>query len=162
MESIRVILMNAFRGKRFRERLKITDIQKYWKDLVGEAINNNAQPIELSHGILKVKVSSSIWMQQLHFMKDMIKDGLNKMLKRDIIVDIRLELGTFSPEKKAKKPVKPPWGEIEIRRDIKGSLGKEMRKIKDKDLRRLFRSIMARQRQLNTYRKLSSPKYTPH
>ena len=161
MESIGAILINAFKGRRFRERLKVADIQKHWKDLVGEAINNNAQPTELSHGILKVSVSSSIWMQQLHFMKDTIKDGLNKTLKRDIIVDIRLELGTFSLEKRAKRPVKPPWDKIEIRRDVKGSLGKEIRKIKDKNLRRLFRSIMARQRQLNTYRKLSSPKYTP-
>ncbi len=161
MESIGAILINAFKGRGFRERLKVADIQKYWKDLVGEAINNNAQPTELNHGILKVSVSSPIWMQQLHFMKDMIKDGLNKTLKRDIIVDIRLELGTFSLEKRAKRPVKPPWGEIKIQRDVKGSLGKEIRKIKDKDLRRLFRSIMARQRQLNTYKKLSSPKYNP-
>ncbi|HIC91327.1 MAG TPA: DUF721 domain-containing protein [Syntrophaceae bacterium] len=151
-ESIGLILKRALSTRRLREKWNIIQIQKYWKEIVGEAIYNNAQPHNIIQGVLKVGVSSSTWMQQLQFMKDTIKGNINKRLKGQIINDIRLELMALPLEKTDQKVSRIPWDGIEVNGTVKGFFKRGRGGIKDKDLRRLFRSIIVKQRRLDTYK----------
>jgi hypothetical protein len=39
-----------------------------------------------------VSVSDSVWMQQLHLLKDMLLEKLNKRIKKEKLVDLRFQL----------------------------------------------------------------------
>ena len=156
-ESIGLILKSVLSSRRLKEKWSIIEIQKYWKEIVGEAIYNNAQPLNIIQGVLKVGVSSSVWMQQLQFMKDTLKDNINKRLKRQIISDIRLELTTLPLEKMDQKVSRIPWDGIKVNGTVKGFFKKGRDGIKDKNLRKLFRSIIVKQRRLDTYKILKRP-----
>ena len=68
-----------------------------WDQAVGETVAQQAQPNFVRGGILFVKCSSSTWMQQLQFMKGPIRKELNRLLGKEVIKDIRFQIGTISP-----------------------------------------------------------------
>lgn len=63
-----------------------------WSEFVGPTIAQNTEPVGLNRGVLYLWVKSSSWMQQLTFMKDPIRDTLNKKLGRPMIKNIRFTL----------------------------------------------------------------------
>ena len=73
--------------------LKAYRVWVFWAEEVGEAIATRAQPAELRGGLLSVRVNSPAWMQELHFMKDTIRERLNSRLGEELIRDIRFVAG---------------------------------------------------------------------
>lgn len=73
-----------------REQLRIWDI---WEEAVGPRIAERAQPETLRNAVLVVGVSSSVWMQELSFLKQKILDRLQQKLAPGMIKDIRFKLG---------------------------------------------------------------------
>jgi len=63
-----------------------------WGEFVGPTIAQNTEPVGLNRGVLYLWVKSSSWMQQLTFMKDPIRDTLNKKLGQPLIKNIRFTL----------------------------------------------------------------------
>lgn len=63
-----------------------------WGEFVGPTVAQNTEPVGLNRGVLYLWVKSSSWMQQLTFMKDPIRDTLNKKLGRPMIKNIRFTL----------------------------------------------------------------------
>jgi len=74
--------------------LQDIEIWKVWDRAVGRKIAKHARPSSIKKGVLLVKVTDSVWMQELKFMADMIRDRVNKRLKREAIHKIRFRVGT--------------------------------------------------------------------
>jgi hypothetical protein len=66
-----------------------------WDKAVGDTIAQQAQPAFMRGGVLFVKCSSSAWMQQLQFMKGKICEQLNQLLGKEVIKDIRFQMGVI-------------------------------------------------------------------
>jgi predicted nucleic acid-binding Zn ribbon protein len=47
----------------------LLEVCRCWQDLVGSTIAANARPVGLKDHLLLVDVASSVWMQQLQFLK---------------------------------------------------------------------------------------------
>ena len=69
-------------------------IWKEWEGAVGTTIAKNAQPLWIKNGKLRVKVSDPIWLQELGFVEETIKEKLNKRLGRQAVERIEFRLGT--------------------------------------------------------------------
>ncbi|MBW1667711.1 MAG: DUF721 domain-containing protein [Deltaproteobacteria bacterium] len=67
-------------------------IWSVWDEVVGPSISRNAQPLWIKGGRLRVKVTDPIWLQELGFLKQNIKDKLNEKLGRDAVRDIEFRL----------------------------------------------------------------------
>ena len=72
------------------EQLRIWDI---WQEVVGPQIADKTRPEALRNGVLAVTVASSVWMQELTFMKQKILDRLQQKLASGTVRDIRFKLG---------------------------------------------------------------------
>jgi predicted nucleic acid-binding Zn ribbon protein len=68
-------------------------IWSLWKDVIGKTIAENAQPEALKGDILLVHVSSSVWMQQLRFLKKDIIDKINAASGKERIKEIKFKIG---------------------------------------------------------------------
>ena len=68
-------------------------IWKVWDEAVGKAVARNAQPLWIRDGRLRVKVSDPIWLQELEFAGETIKEKLNRKLGRDGVKKIEFRLG---------------------------------------------------------------------
>ena len=67
-------------------------IWKIWDEVVGTAIAGNAQPSWIKNGKLRVKVSSPIWLQELEFVEESIREKLNGQLGRKAVEKIEFRL----------------------------------------------------------------------
>jgi predicted nucleic acid-binding Zn ribbon protein len=63
-----------------------------WSEFVGPTIANNSEPVGYDKGVLYLWVKNSTWMQQFVFMREPIKETVNKKLGQRFIKDIRLTL----------------------------------------------------------------------
>ncbi len=65
---------------------------KKWPEFVGPTIAAASEPVSYYRGTLYLWVKNSAWMQQLVFMRDPIKDSINKKLQREYVKDIKLTM----------------------------------------------------------------------
>jgi predicted nucleic acid-binding Zn ribbon protein len=68
-------------------------IWEIWEETVGPAIAQNAQPEWIKSGKLRVRVSDPIWLQELGFVKETIKEKINKTLGRKAVETVEFRLG---------------------------------------------------------------------
>ncbi len=73
---------------------KMMGIWKVWKQAAGDMIASHAQPEAFKGGLLIVKVTGSVWAQQLQFQKKELIQKLNEKLGSDLVKDMRFKTGT--------------------------------------------------------------------
>jgi hypothetical protein len=69
------------------------NIWKVWEGVVGAGISKNAQPSWIKSGKLRVTVSDPIWLQELEFVAEPIREKLNKKLGRRAVEKIEFRVG---------------------------------------------------------------------
>ena len=67
-------------------------IWRVWDEVAGETIARNAQPLWVKNGRLRVKVSDPIWLQELSFMEETMRNKLNERLGRKAVEKIEFRL----------------------------------------------------------------------
>lgn len=67
----------------------------FWDRVVGEMLARNAQPAAFRQRTLVVHVSSSVWLQELHFQKKDLIERLNQAAGGCVVDDIRFKLGAL-------------------------------------------------------------------
>jgi predicted nucleic acid-binding Zn ribbon protein len=71
------------------------EIWGLWDSAVGKKIAEHARPSSIKKGVLMVKVSDSIWLQELEFMAETIKEKLNSRIQRQAVNKIRFKVGKY-------------------------------------------------------------------
>ena len=74
-------------------------IWRRWEEYVGPTIAQNSEPVGYVNGQLYLWVKNSSWMQQLVFMRDPIKDKINKKLGFLFVKNVTLTLDKKSVPK---------------------------------------------------------------
>ncbi len=116
-----------------------------WYKVTGPQIAAQTQPEKLRGDTLFVKVSTSIWMHQLQFMKQEIIDKINESLGRETIKNIYFSIGAISSAiPKNKEKFSFPRQYILNERDtkmIKESTGS----ISDQELSHILKRVMTKE-----------------
>lgn len=72
------------------EEQRLLDV---WQKAVGPQISVQTRPDRLKRNILFVKVSSSVWMHQLHILKQDIIEKINELLGKELIKNVHFSIG---------------------------------------------------------------------
>lgn len=87
------LLGELFASRNWQQSLDRNRIFEFWTEAVGKDIATHAQPKVVRGSVLWVNVTDSIWMQQLHLMKEHLRQVINDRLVGDEgIGDIRFNL----------------------------------------------------------------------
>lgn len=92
MEKIEVIIGRIIEKVSYNERYQFVWLERNWRNIVGESMNNHCFPSYLQQRVLNVKVDSSVWNQALFIEKQNIIQQINQRFFRSIIDDIRLSV----------------------------------------------------------------------
>lgn len=90
-ETLRRVLQRIDPDK----RLQAFDIWNFWDEEVGDAIARHAQPAGFRAGVLSVRVDGAAWMQELQFLKEGLRERLNRRLGDPLIRDIYFVSGAI-------------------------------------------------------------------
>ena len=93
LTSLKDIIANILGGSDLPFNPDDARIWKVWDEVVGIAIATNAQPSWIKNGKLRVKVSDPIWLQELKYVEEGIKEKLNGKLGRKAVEKIEFRLG---------------------------------------------------------------------
>jgi predicted nucleic acid-binding Zn ribbon protein len=150
LERIGEVLDKSLKRLELSSQLDQYGIWPIWNDVVGKPIARNAQPEKIRNGILFVKVSSPVWMQQLQFMKQMIADKLNQRLRSEVVKNIFFVVGRIDSDigDDETRPARPQKQDVENSQLDETFLGL----VKDSDVRQAFTRLLrsyARQKQKN-------------
>jgi len=93
LQPIGEILTAALKKRGMIAPIRESAVFKLWPQAVGEQIAAQTRPDRLHAGTLFVRATSSVWVQQLHFMKEDIKQKLNQLAGKAAVDDIRFTVG---------------------------------------------------------------------
>jgi len=137
------ILEKTLKNMSLEGKLKQHEVWNVWNDVVGEHVSRHAQPEFMKSGILFVKVSSSPWMQQLHYMGKGIIEALNARLGLPIVEEIRFKLGEIDPRwRQASSPPQSPPPTPSPAKGTPKRVQKALSPIRDMEIREILGRVM--------------------
>ena len=90
--SLSLVLPRVIKDLRLEGGIKEQKAVKLWKRVAGKTIGDKTKPLGINQGVLRIKVKDNIWKQELYFLKEELKERLNKALGEDIIKNIKFSL----------------------------------------------------------------------
>jgi len=138
MPSLHDVLAALFHDLKIEGRMEYGAVYKIWPETVGGHIARNAHPAACRGGVLFVNVASSVWMQELSFLKEKILSELNARLGSAKLKDIRFKIGPLPQSADACREPLPPLSPEEIE-----AIRQETAAIADPELRDTFQRVIA-------------------
>ena len=117
-------------------------IWEAWDGVVGKKIAKHARPSWIKKGVLLVKVTDSVWIQELEFMTETIKERLNAKLQREAIKKIRFRVGIPQDRKQSYKKRSKQENDQDLSQEKQREMEEILARIKDRELRSSVRNIM--------------------
>jgi len=114
-----------------------------WNKVVGDRIVAHTRPEKLQRDTLFVSVSDSVWMQQLHFLKQDILGKINQLLDGKTVKNIHFSLGVVPPPAAGNKPAPDDIRPLKAR-DRK-MIEENTAAIADPELRDIVKKVMTRE-----------------
>jgi len=140
--NVKAVVKGALRRLNLDARMQGYAVWGVWDKAVGDAIAHQAQPAFVRGGTLFVKCSSSAWMQQLHFMKGTIQKELNRLLGKEVIKDIRFQIGTVSRPGHGEPPVDDQ--KVVLDDAERDRIDEALRPLQDPEVKEIVRRIMVK------------------
>jgi hypothetical protein len=141
LQSIGEVLFSVLKKKGMASKLEENALVKLWPKAVGPQIASKTQPDCLRNGTLFVKTISSVWVQQLHFIKEEIRSKLNELSGKSSIKEIRFLVGHTLVQEKAKENVPLTKKTILKKRD-KEMIAECTAALADRELADIFKRVM--------------------
>jgi hypothetical protein len=141
--NVQAVVKGALHQLNLDSRMKGYAAWMVWDKAVGETIAQQAQPAFMRGGVLFVKCSSSAWMQQLQFMKGKICEQLNRLLGKEVIKDIRVQMGMIDHPSRSDASAKEQ--EIVLDDAEQARIDEALRPLADPEMKAIARRIMIKE-----------------
>lgn len=118
-----------------------------WDRAVGPRVAAQTFPQEIRRGILQVRVSSSVWMHQLQFLKEDILRKLQEVMGSDAVKGFRFSIGEIPRAAPASRPDSPPpdvLGTNLLSARDRRLIEVNLATLADPELRELLRRVMTK------------------
>lgn len=117
-----------------------------WTKAVGPQIAARTLPEAVKRGTLYVRVSSSVWLHQLQFLKEEIINKINDLSGKEGIRSLHLSIGEIPSAHtgKAEPPTTPP-ASAPLRKRDREMMRKSLAAVADPELREILERVMFRE-----------------
>ena len=140
------ILQKVLKKHRIPVQTADHGLRKAWLDAVGPKIAAYTRPDAVRKNVLFVKVANSVWMQQLHFLKQEILEKINRANAQNPVQNIFFSLDeTAAPAKETRRPQAPAQDASALRSRDRILIEKSVAAIADAELRDILKRVMTRE-----------------
>jgi predicted nucleic acid-binding Zn ribbon protein len=87
------VLQQTLKSCRRETNETLAALGSYWPDVVGETLGVHSCPAAMKGKQLLVHVSSSVWLQEMRFLKDDLVDAINRLPGGPMVEDIKFKVG---------------------------------------------------------------------
>ncbi len=150
------ILTRSFKNLGIDFKITQQKVMDQWLEIVGEPIDSISKPRYFKFRTLFVNVSDSMWLHQLVFMEDQIKEKINKFMGRKLVQKIYFKIGEL-PASNAKKPLEKEDSRIDlagfINKNDEKDADEALNAFKDADLKIVLKRIMIKGKGAEMFRR---------
>lgn len=97
---LKIIIGRILESCRKEPDTGLAKVWDMWNGIVGDIIAENARPAAFKGRLLIVHVSSSTWMQHLHFLKKDLVRKINAALGEELLDEIKFKIGSIPESEK--------------------------------------------------------------
>lgn len=127
-------------------------VWEVWEEAVGPEVAKRSSPLSLRRGSLVVAVANAPWMQQLSFLRETIRDSVNRALGQDLVREVRFRLGEAETGRGLREArVPPPWLGQPLDAATLATIDREVSSIADEELRGAVRQARVRAEQFRNF-----------
>jgi hypothetical protein len=153
LQSIGEVLFSILKKRGMTSKIEENALHKLWPKAVGPQIASKTNPDSLRNGTLFVKTVSSVWVQQLHFIKEEIRVKLNELYGKPVIKEIRFLVGHPIAQGK-KEDCDPLTKKTVLKKRDREMIARCTESLADRELADIFKRVMqveiSRRRQRET------------
>lgn len=141
LQPIGDVLFSVLQKKGMASKLQANALLKLWSQAVGPQIASKTKPDSFRNGTLFVLTVSSVWVQQLHFMKEEILKKLNELSGRTVVKEIRFLAGhILIPDEKCVQG--PSSRKIVLKKRDKEMIAECTEALTDQELASVLKRVM--------------------
>ena len=148
LEKMGDILQKVLKKHRIPVQTADHGLRKTWLDAVGPKIAAYTRPDAIRRNVLFVKVANSVWMQQLHFLKQDILEKINRANAQNPVQNIFFSLDEAAvPAPETRHPQDPAQAQdaSALRSRDRILIEKSVAAIADAELRDILQRVMTRE-----------------
>ena len=132
LESVAKLLKSVYPAP---DQLEAAKAFSWWSRSVPPRILAHARPVRLSHGVLIVHVSSSVWANELHYLSDDLLTRLRQAAPTSGIEKIRFLVGPLPDIPKRPEAAPRPAEPVRLAA-LPEELGRALSRVQDDELRK--------------------------
>lgn len=143
------VLQRALKRREVFVHFEDQKLLEIWRQSVGPQIATRTYPENINRGTLFVKVSTSVWMQELQYMKKEIIEKINRLYGKETVQNIRFVIGEIPPPPVIEKRDEKPGLDFDTRAltdDDKKVISSSLSAVGDEELRDILKRVMTRER----------------
>ncbi|MDZ4164705.1 MAG: DUF721 domain-containing protein [Smithellaceae bacterium] len=146
LESLGLILARTFKKRKIEPDQGKSRLKGIWERAAGPQISAQTSPEFLKNDTIFVKVSSSVWLHQLQFLKEDILEKLAPLITEIELKNIHFSLGMAAPASKSPKGGNNlPLDLRYLKERDKKMIDECQASLKDRELAEIFRRAMTRE-----------------
>lgn len=158
LQRIDEILSRALKKRHVPFRSEDRRLLDVWVKAAGPQIASQSRPESLKRDVLFVKVSSSVWMQQLHFLKGELIEKVNALMGKAPVKDMHFSIGQVpSSVSKGKDAAAPPLSTDLLKERDKKMMEACLASLKDEELKGILKRVMTREITRRRFRERKAP-----
>jgi len=141
------ILERVMKREKLPFRREDNHLCSLWRQVVGETIAQNTRPLRMERGVLHVCVASSVWLQELRFLKEEILERFNGVSRLVPLEDIRFVQGEVKKENPpgvGKDPLPFKVKDLLTPRDHR-IMTESLQVLSDPELKEIIRRVMEKE-----------------
>lgn len=146
LEAISKLLKGVYPAP---DQFEAAKVFSWWSRSVPPRIVEHARPVRLSHGVLVVHVSSSVWANELHYLSEDLLTRIKKAAPTSGVQRIRFQVGPLPDIPAHARSEAPPAEPVRLA-SLPDELGRALSRVQDDDLRKTIaeaaRTSLARMR----------------
>ena len=85
------IIRKLMKNPKLAKKMDELDALEAWKELIGKNLQKFVEEAKMYKGNLYIKLSSSVFRNELSYKKSVLKEQINKQLGKEIVKDIILK-----------------------------------------------------------------------
>lgn len=143
-QPISEILSAGLKKRNIPLNLEEHFILQLWPKAVGSKIAYQTRPDRLHAGTLFVRTTSSVWVQQLHFMKDEILDKMNQLAGKNAVKNIHFTVG-YRPSKPDDETSDASKKKAALKAQDRKMIEEATEKLLDPELASIIRRVMEKE-----------------
>jgi hypothetical protein len=138
----------SVKGLKADKAVKLHRLKSDWLNAVGPFLGSQTEPVSIKGNTLYLRVSSSVWAQEINLQQRLIIENLRKRMRKPPkkivcwVGEVHQKQDPVAKEKEADPDEEVPWKDVEIPADRQAGLEQTVASIEDPGLREKMKKLM--------------------